>query len=109
MAFTYRRNDRSMTDPSQELADLVRTVLKLGPDVSVSIMQMSCGCPNPDCGEIETQIMFARLAPNGQPDGWQRLRLAKPMRSVTAEDVRSALELRPCTILAAAPWSGPSS
>ncbi|QRM33212.1 hypothetical protein [Microvirga sp. VF16] len=90
MAFIYRRSDGSTVDPSRELADLVRTVLTLGPDASVSIMQMSCGCTVPDCSEVETQIMFARPDPEGQRGQWQRLRIAKSMRSVTAEDLRLA-------------------
>jgi hypothetical protein len=84
-----------MVDPSQELADLVRATLSLGPEASVSIMQMNCGCPVPDCGEVETQIMFARPDLEEQPGRWQRVRLAKSMRSVTAEDLRMALAGNP--------------
>jgi hypothetical protein len=95
VAFTYQRSDGSTVDPSREFADLVRATLNLGPEASVSIMQMSCGCPAPDCGEVETQIMFARPTLEGQPGHWQRLRLAQSMRSVTAEDLRSALGRMP--------------
>jgi hypothetical protein len=95
MAFIYCRSDGSAVDPSQELADLVRTVLNLEPEASVSIMQMSCGCVAPGCSEVETQIMFARPDPEGQSGQWHRLRLAKSMRSVTAEDLRSALKSTP--------------
>lgn len=100
MAFTYQGRDGTTVDPSRELADLVRATLKLGSGASVSIMQMSCGCTVPDCGEVETQIVFPRPGLEGQPDRWQRVRLAKPMRSVTAEDLRLVLADNPVA------WTG---
>ena len=82
VAFVYRRLDGSIVDPSASLVSLVRKALGLGPEWSVTIMQLGCGCTDPGCGETETQIM---LTPRmGQSI---RLRIAKPMRSVTAEDI----------------------
>jgi hypothetical protein len=82
VAFVYRRSDGSIVDPSVSLVSLVRKTLRLGPEWSVTIMQIGCGCTDPGCGETETQIMLTPRVGRSI-----RLRIAKPMRSVTAEDV----------------------
>src|SRR4051812_13691151 len=82
--FVYRRSDGSVIDPSAGLAALIRERLGLGPDWGVSIMQMSCGCTDPGCGEVETRTMIT--APGRRP---LRLRIPRPLRSVTAEDIRA--------------------
>ena len=66
-----------------------KPLLRLGPEWSVTIMQVGCGCTDPGCGETETRIM---LTPRmGQSI---RLQIAKPMRSVTAEDLDVPLKDR---------------
>lgn len=92
MAFTYRRGDGSVVDPSRAVADLVREALRLDEGWRVSVMQMTCGaCGDPDCGEVETTIMAAPPETD-QGARWQRLRIGKAMRSVTVEDIRGARE-----------------
>jgi len=88
MAFVYRRGNGSVVDPSRAVTNLVRETLGLGAEARISVMQMTCGCPEPGCGEVETQITFAR---SGQEDAWERLRIGKAMRDVTPEDLRAAI------------------
>jgi hypothetical protein len=85
MAFFYRRSDGTSVDPSLGFTTLVREALMLDPEWRISVSQMSCGCRDAACGQVETQVLLA--APNGP---WIRLRFDKAMPSLTADDVRAA-------------------
>jgi|GEM_PF-3817240 len=83
--FVYRRSrDGVVLDPSRALGDLVRAALDLDPASRIAIMQMQCGsCGDPHCGDVETIVQIA--ANDGEPR--RRLRIAKAMRQITADDV----------------------
>ena len=85
MAFVYRRQDGTVVDPNAELATLVRESLDLAPDWRICIMGMSCGCTDPGCADVETQILL--VAPD---DAWLRLSIPQPIASISTEDIRAA-------------------
>ncbi|MEB3370941.1 hypothetical protein [Saccharopolyspora mangrovi] len=71
---------------SEEIADLVRTTLNLGRQVSITVQQLACA--EPGCPPIETKIVVLGLES-------KRWTIHAPVSEVDDDTVRNTLTTRP--------------
>ncbi|MDI4657288.1 hypothetical protein [Xanthobacter autotrophicus] len=84
--FMRRRGEAgSARDAARTLADLVRDILKLDADATVSVSEISCG--DPACGGSETVVLVMR--PGART---QAAKVLMPMGQVTPETLVAALK-----------------
>lgn len=93
MALIYRGRRVDAADGSADadlaatLAKLVRDHLGLSEDCAVSVGETGCG--HAACGGAETRVVVARSSGGGA----LAVRLGKPMRRVTPDDIAAAFAL----------------
>lgn len=93
--FMRRRGEAGESrDAARKLADLVREMLRLDEDATVSISEIACG--DPACGGAETVVLVMR--PGRRTEA---AKVLMPMSQVGEEDLRAAL--RPLEAGTAAP------